>query len=51
MRALPERVTDDVLFALVRSLFKEARSLIVESLIVVLAMIASYLRILGMTTS
>jgi signal transduction histidine kinase/CheY-like chemotaxis protein/HPt (histidine-containing phosphotransfer) domain-containing protein len=44
MRALHERVTDDVLFALVRSLFKEARGLIIGSLIVGLAMIASYAR-------
>lgn len=44
MLAAPDRVTDDVFMAFVRSLFKESRSLIIGSLIIVTAMVASFVR-------
>ncbi len=44
MRAMPNHVTDDVFMALVRSLFTESRSLIIGSLVIVVAMTASFVR-------
>ncbi len=44
MRAMPNHVTDDVFVALVRSLFTKSRSLIIGSLVIVVAMTASFVR-------
>ncbi len=44
MRAKPNRVTDDVFMALVRSLFTESRSLIIGSLVIIVAMVACFAR-------